>query len=202
MRAVLVVASWTAPVGRCWSCWSNCVDDKAQGGIQGLHICLGCRVLQAGVHAHCSGCGNPDAECLATYRPWAVAVVTTNLAPAHIWLSLSYKASMPWPLFVYWVCSLLLWSTVILCRVEAGGNRRVIDDLLKADMLEVLRANDQLKRERQLGKVFWVSASCLLWHCGTTKAHCKLHPASWSADKLWNCDSTHVTLHATSAPAA
>ena len=51
---------------------------------------------------------------------------------------------------------LLLW-----CRVEAGGNRRVIDDLLKADMLEVLRANDQLKRERKLGKVFMVSTASL-----------------------------------------
>ena len=44
-----------------------------------------------------------------------------------------------------------------MCRVEAGGNRRVIDDLLKSNMLEVLRANDQLKRERKLGKVFLVS---------------------------------------------
>ena len=51
---------------------------------------------------------------------------------------------------------LLLWY-----RVEAGGNRRVIDDLLKADMLEVLRANDQLKRERKLGKVFMVSTASL-----------------------------------------
>ena len=40
--------------------------------------------------------------------------------------------------------------------MEAGGNRRVIDELLKTDMLEVLRANDQLKRERKLGKVFLV----------------------------------------------
>lgn len=53
---------------------------------------------------------------------------------------------------------------LVWCRVEAAGNRRVIDDLLKADMLEVLRANDQLKRERKLGKVFMVSSSrrCLL----------------------------------------
>ena len=36
----------------------------------------------------------------------------------------------------------------------------MIDDLLKADMLEVLRANDQLKRERKLGKVFMVSNHC------------------------------------------
>ena len=50
----------------------------------------------------------------------------------------------------------LSWS-VLWRRVEAGGNRRVIDDLLKAEMLEVLRANDQLKRERKLGKVFLVS---------------------------------------------
>ena len=37
----------------------------------------------------------------------------------------------------------------------------MIDDLLKADMLEVLRANDQLKRERKLGKVFMVSTASL-----------------------------------------
>ena len=55
---------------------------------------------------------------------------------------------------------------MLLRRVEAGGNRRVIDDLLKAEMLEVLRANDQLKRERKLGKVFLVS--CL---CSTCIAH-------------------------------
>lgn len=57
---------------------------------------------------------------------------------------------------------LLLTLTRVWCRVEAAGNRRVIDDLLKADMLEVLRANDQLKRERKLGRVFMVSMQCLL----------------------------------------
>lgn len=51
---------------------------------------------------------------------------------------------------------LMIDDTSSVCRVDAGGNRRVIDDLLKADMLEVLRANDQLKRERKLGKVFLV----------------------------------------------
>ena len=55
-------------------------------------------------------------------------------------------------------CSSSLASPLtFMCRVEAGGNRRVIDDLLKSNMLEVLRANDQLKRERKLGKVFLVS---------------------------------------------
>ena len=47
-----------------------------------------------------------------------------------------------------------------MCRIEAGRNRKVVDELLRTDMLEVLRANDQLNRERKLGKVF--QACCLL----------------------------------------
>lgn len=43
-------------------------------------------------------------------------------------------------------------------------------------MLEVLRANDQLKRERKLGKVFMVSQQCLLdmiisWQQSMQAAH-------------------------------
>jgi len=54
---------------------------------------------------------------------------------------------------------------VVMCRVETGGNRRVVDGVLKMtgltedERLNVLRNNDQLKKERELGKVFLVSPS-------------------------------------------
>ena len=54
-----------------------------------------------------------------------------------------------------------------MCRVETGGNRRVVDGVLKMtgltedERLNVLRNNDQLKKERELGKVFLVSPSPL-----------------------------------------
>ena len=54
-----------------------------------------------------------------------------------------------------------------MCRVETGGNRRVVDGVLKMtgltedERLNVLRNNDQLKKERDLGKVFLVSPSPL-----------------------------------------
>ena len=49
-----------------------------------------------------------------------------------------------------------------MCRVETGGNRRVVDGVLKMtgltedERLNVLRGNDQLKKEREVGKVFLV----------------------------------------------
>ncbi len=49
-------------------------------------------------------------------------------------------------------------SSTMVCRVEAAGNRGAIDHALKTGMPEVLRANDQLKRERKLGKVFLVNS--------------------------------------------
>ena len=60
----------------------------------------------------------------------------------------------------------------------------MIDDLLKAEMLEVLRANDQLKKERQLGKVFLVSACCFFWYFGTTTAKHSMLAALRAANKL------------------
>ena len=54
---------------------------------------------------------------------------------------------------------------VVMCRVETGGNRRVVDGVLKMtgltedERLNVLRNNDQLKKERELGKVFLVRPS-------------------------------------------
>ncbi|DBA74244.1 TPA: Inositol polyphosphate phosphatase-like 1b [Trebouxia sp. C0004] len=58
-----------------------------------------------------------------------------------------------------------IWLGDLNYRVETGGNRRVVDGVLKMtgltedERLNVLRNNDQLKKERELGKVFLVRPS-------------------------------------------
>ena len=80
---------------------------------------------------------------------------------------------------------------MLVCRVEAGGNRRVIDDLLKADMLEVLRANDQLKRERKLGKVFLVRLlASSVTSCLPLLSQCRLQRATMH--RLHLCNNSQV----------
>ena len=47
-----------------------------------------------------------------------------------------------------------------MCCSRVQGNRRAVDFAMKEGMYEVLRANDQLRREMAKGNVFKVSKLC------------------------------------------
>ncbi|KAL0022454.1 hypothetical protein WJX79_002592 [Trebouxia sp. C0005] len=102
-----------------------------------------------------------------------------------------------------------IWLGDLNYRVETGGNRRVVDGVLKMtgltedERLNVLRNNDQLKKERELGKVFLGYKEGELTFPPTYKfdpgtdvydSSGKSRVPSWCDRVLWRCNTDTVEL--------
>ncbi|KAL0055091.1 hypothetical protein WJX82_006902 [Trebouxia sp. C0006] len=102
-----------------------------------------------------------------------------------------------------------IWLGDLNYRVETGGNRRVVDGVLKMtgltedERLNVLRNNDQLKKERELGKVFLGYKEGELTFPPTYKfdpgtdvydSSGKSRVPSWCDRVLWRCNTDAVEL--------